>query len=218
MKKRSVYFLLAAVAAAAVLACFLWIHKKSDAFAQGPEETVLPEFPYSSMRPGDLAFRTGTGTYSRMLKVSSTDTVYYSHVGLLLQIDSQWVVIHAVPHEKEGPSDFERVKMETLDRFYDPSRALHGELVHTGFEAGDRMTEAALSFVRDSVRFDSSFDLSDSSRLYCTELPWLLYRREGIDISEGRRSHRGFPTLGQEGCISPTDIYMYSGNESYFKY
>lgn len=196
----------------------MWVHKNLSPFYKGPDTIVVPEFPYSEMLPGDLAFRTGTGLYSKMLNAASTDTVYYSHIGLVAQLDSQWVIIHAVPQELDGPSDFERVKMESVKQFFDPSYALHGELVHTGLVAGRDMIDAAVGFVRDSIRFDGAFNLTDSSKLYCTELLWLLYRREGIDLSEGRRSHRGFPSLGEEGCISPTDLYRYSGNKSYFKY
>ena len=218
MSKKAKWTLVAVVLAAVLLAGFIWLRKALDPFAKGPEAVVVPEFPYDQMRPGDLACRTGTGFYSMMLNATAADTIHFSHIGLLLQIDSQWVVIHAVPNEAEGPDDFDRVKMETVKQFYDPVHALHGELIHTGFVAGDRMTDAALGFVRDSVRFDSAFDLTDSSKLYCTELIWLLYRREGIDLTEGRRSHFSVPGLGKEGCITVNDIYNYSGKDSYFKY
>ena len=218
MKKRSKWLILAAVLSAVAIACFLWLRKALDPFAQGPEKIVIPEFPYSEMIPGDLLFRTGTGAYSKMLNVTSADTVHYSHIGLLVKVDSTWAVIHSVPDEHDGPQDFDRVKMETVKEFFDPAHALHGEIVHTGFTAGNRMTDAALGFVRDSVRFDTSFNLSDSSKLYCTELIWLLYRREGIDLTEGRRSFRGYVAIGPNGVITVNDIRNYSGNVSYYAY
>ncbi len=218
MNKRSKWALIAVVIAIAALACFLWLRKALDPFADGPEKIVVPEFPYSEMLPGDLLFRTGTGAYSKMLNAASADTVHYSHIGLLVRIDSTWAVIHSVPDEHDSPTDFDRVKMGTVKEFFDSEHAYHGELVHTGFTAGSRMTDAALGFVRDSVRFDSSFDLSDSSRLYCTELIWLLYRREGIDLTEGRRSFRGYLGIGPNGVITVNDIRNYSGNVSYYAY
>ena len=179
---------------------------------------TMPNFPYSEIRSGDLAFRMGTGVYGRLLKTQYADSIYYSHIGLIVQVDSQWVVIHAVPKEIDGIGDFERVKMETLPKFFAADKAIHGELVHTGYIDNGSMTEAAIRFVQDSVKFDSKFNLADSSSLYCTELIWLLYKREGIDLTEGRRSLRNMLFLGNEGCIVPSDILSFSGNVSYYKF
>lgn len=218
MKTSYKWALIAAIVLAVALAVFLGLRKALDPFAKGPDSIIIPEFPYSEMIPGDLLFRTGTGAYSKMLNVASADTVHYSHIGLLLKLDSTWVVVHSVPDEPDSPMDFDRVKMETVQEFFDPEHALHGEIVHTGFTAGSKMTDAAIGFVRDSIKFDTAFDLSDSSRLYCTELIWLLYRREGIDLSEGRRSFRGYIVLGPNGLITVNDLRNYSGNVSYYAY
>ena len=176
-----------------------------------------PDLPYSQMRTADLIFRTGTGIYSQMLNMHS-DTVQYSHVGLLVDLDSSWFVVHAVPKELDGPDDFERVKLEALDSFLTHSRCLHAEFVHTCLLRTDRVVARALKYARDSVRFDNKFDLTDSTEVYCTELVWRLFMIEGIDLSEGRRSFSINPLFGGHGCIAPNDLLRYSKSESYFVY
>ena len=176
-----------------------------------------PELPYSQMRTGDLVFRMGTSIYSQMLNMHS-DTVQFSHVGLLVELDSSWFVVHAVPKELEGPDDFERVKQEPLDSFLASSRCLHAEFVHTCLPRTDRVAARALEYARDSVRFDNAFDLKDSTEVYCTELIWRLFLIEGIDLSEGRRSFSVIPMFKGEGCIAPKDLLFFSQNESYFFY
>ncbi len=217
MEKKKRILLLAACIALGMLAgaaiVLVRLREKPQAVSEWPDP---PPFPYDRMLEGDLVFRTGTGLYSQMLNVS-TDTVHYSHVGLLVHPDSLWEVVHAVPKEPDGPDDFERVKRETLDRFLSKELALHAEFVHTGLLRPTRIVAEALQYARDSVRFDNRFDLEDSTELYCTELIWRLFRREGIDLSEGRRSMRNL-TCFKGGLLTPEDLFRYSGNQSYFQY
>ena len=178
----------------------------------------VPRLPYSEMRTADLVFRAGTGLYSQMLNMHSGDSLIYSHVGLLVDLDSTWYVIHAVPKELDGPGDFERVKMEVLDSFLAKSRCRQAEFVHTSLQRTDRVLARALQYVRDSTRFDNEFDLEDSTKVYCTELMWRLFMIEGIDLSEGRRSLSIMPVFKGKGCITPNDMLQYSNNDSYFIY
>ena len=180
----------------------------------GPQ---MPEIPYTQMRTADLIFRTGTGIYSQMIN-KRTDSVQYSHVGLLVDLDSSWYVVHAVPKELDGPDDFERVKLETLDSFLLPRRCLHAAFVHAPLQRADRVVARALDYVRDSVRFDNKYDLQDSTEVYCTELIWRLFNIEGIDLSEGRRSYVVLPLFNGHGCICPNDLLLNTQNESYYVY
>ena len=178
-------------------------------------DSQLPELPYSQMRTADLIFRVGVGVYSTMLNMQR-DSIHYSHIGLLVELDSSWYVVHAVPKELESPDDFERVKLEKLEDFLAKERCLHAEFVHSPLRRTDRVVARALQYARDSVRFDNKFDLNDSTELYCTEMIWRLFMMEGIDLSEGRRSYTILPSLKGEGCITPEDMLVYPGNESYY--
>lgn len=176
--------------------------------------------PYSELREGDLAFRCGRGFLSRAI-VSAEDSVRYSHVGLVFQEDSVWMVVHAVPGEPDFEGDFDRVKAERIESFFASERATRGELLRPSNDLTTEKLEAmklkAISMVRDSLRFDSKYDLEDHSEVYCTELVYMLYQQAGIDLSEGRRTAVDVP-LVHSICLLPEDIYRYSDNISYFKF
>ncbi len=185
-------------------------------------KVVAPVIPCEEMRDGDLAFRIGRGFYSemlQMLKKPSPDTLYYSHIGLVVNTmpgqGNGWRIIHAVPEEPDFKNDFDRVKISTPEEFFSPDMASHGELVHTGVEFPRHLVDEALGYVRDSIRFDKNFDLEDSTSLYCTELIHRLYCKLGTDLTEGRRSDE-FSTIFKHPIIQPVDIWLYKGKDRYF--
>lgn len=219
LKGRPIMIVLAAILAAAVLggltvAAVRWQRHRSNK----PWKVEVPPIPYGLMRQGDLAFRTGRGTYSTMisLTVNSKDTMYYSHVGLVVKEGEEWRIIHAVPGEPDFEGDFERVKNEAPEEFFSPNRCSHGELVHIlGHPFPDALAAEAIGYARDSVRFDVDYDIEDTTRLYCTELVWKLYNEAGVDLSEGRRSFHFVP-LFKIPVIQPADIWLFADKERYF--
>lgn len=175
--------------------------------------------PFDQIAEGDLAFRCGRGVMSRAVTAAEGDGIY-SHIGLLFKEGDKWVVVHAVPGEKESTEDFDRVKAESTDVFFCSERAKRGCLVHTGLRdsaAVASMKAAALRMARDSVRFDHDYNLEDSTAVYCTELVWRLYRAAGIDLAEGRS--RNVHLLHIDGeCLLPEHLLNYSNNERYYQF
>ncbi len=174
------------------------------------------QFPFEEITEGDLAFRCGRGIFSRAV-LSADGSSVYSHVGIVVREGERWKVVHAVPGERESSRDFDRVKKEDLEIFFSHDKAYRGCLVHTGLPAGSSVCKDALDFARDSIPFDNRYELEDSSAVYCTEFVWLLYRRAGIDLTEGRR--REIHAFHVDGpLILPEHILQYSGNTEYYKY
>ena len=203
------------LATAACAAILILRHRHNDC-----DDVTVPPLPFSELRDGDLAFRTGRGNYSTILSMKKhhPDTIYFSHTGLVVDIGGgRWRVIHAVPNEPEFKGDADRVKMETLEEFFAPRKASHGALIHTGTVFPRHLVDTAISYVDRKVRFDSQYMLSDSSKLYCTEFIWRLYKKTGIDLSEGRRSFDFIPIFS-EPVIQPSDLWLYSKKEKYFYY
>lgn len=177
------------------------------------------ELPYGQLREGDLIFRCGIGVFSRAV-TAVEDEGLYSHVGLLLRDSTDWVVVHSVPREPDYAGDFDRVKMESLESFLSTGRAASAAFAHTGLDDSLKIAEmrsSAFQAVRDSMRFDGSYSLEDSTRQYCSEFVWRLYRREGIDLSEGRRMKMDVFLMRGE-CILPEHLYLYKENKFYYKF
>lgn len=175
--------------------------------------------PTNSLRIGDIAFRKGNGLIGSAVASVEKESLY-SHVGIVVRIDNEWMVIHAVPGELDSPSDVERVKCETITGFFSESKANHGEIIRV--ESIDSVCavdvqKKALQMYKEHVLFDKAFDLCDSDSVYCTELVYLCFLSGGIDLTEGRRTHISVPFF-HSVCILPEDIYKYSHKRIIFKY
>lgn len=162
--------------------------------------------PTDTFHDGDLAFRRGTGLTSRIV-LAADKSGDFSHVGILKQIDGKWHVIHAVPGEPDYEDDVDRVKLETVEHFFAAKRAAKGAVLRVKgqAEAAERAAAHAFRLFQARILFDHDYDLADTTRMYCTELIDHVYKKEGIDLSEGRLSHIRIPGLGGDYLL-PSDI------------
>lgn len=80
------------------------------------------------LREGDLLFRRGIGVLGRAV-VATDDEGRFSHVGIAVKVDNVWHVVHAVPDEPDFEGDFDRVKCEPIECFYDEFRAGNGAVI-----------------------------------------------------------------------------------------
>lgn len=162
--------------------------------------------PADTFHDGDLAFRRGTGLTSRIV-LAADKSGDFSHVGILKRIDGKWHVIHAVPGEPDHENDVDRVKLETVEQFFAVKKAAKGAVlrVKDQAEAAERAATHALMLYQAHILFDHDYDLTDTTRMYCTELIDHVYKKEGIDLSEGRLSHIRIPGLGGDYLL-PSDI------------
>jgi hypothetical protein len=123
---------------------------------------------------------------------------------------AKFTVVHLVPGETGG----DVIKRETIGEFFSRERALKGAVMRLKGADDPLGTEAGLagSAAREALRlsattlmFDHAYDLDDTTRMYCTELVWQVFRRQGVDLTGGRRTKINMP--GFNGLyILPTDI------------
>lgn len=182
-----------------------------------PEREAV-QIPYDSLRTGDIVFRRGC-SYTSYIVLAGQENHNYSHIGLVQQTDSGWCVIHSVNDEPDHPADFDRVKIERIEKFFSPTRATQGEIMHSWINdsIANNISQQALQLVKDSVHFDASFDTDNHNELYCTELIYLLYKNMGEDITEGRRTSVGILCFPDE-IIFPCDIYENKKLKSFYKF
>jgi hypothetical protein len=162
-----------------------------------------------TFREGDLVFRCGRGAESRIVTTASNGT--YSHVGILCydSLNASWIVVHAVPGEAPA-GQREWVKSESLSAFFSHSRASRGAWAQVDCPDSTATSAAryALQKARQAVEFDHDYSLTDSSRLYCTELIFHSYLQQGIDITQGHRHHPPRIFCKDTAVIYPDDITL----------
>ena len=131
----------------------------------------------------------------------------YSHTGILKKERGAWYVIHAVPGEPDFKGDADRIKMEPVERFFDAGKAARGAVMHVQADSAlaCRAARSALGLFRKHLLFDHDYDLNDTTEMYCTELIDYVYRKEGIDLSEGRTTSVNIPGMSGD-YLMPNDI------------
>ena len=65
------------------------------------------------------------------------------------------------------------------------------------------ITKHAIDAVNSPIRFDHDYSLSDTTRMYCTELTEWVFSKADIELSQGKRHHL---PLTAEAVILPRDI------------
>lgn len=187
----------------AILAVLLLYGCGETAVRKGNEPIAIDT---ASLRDGDLLFRMGLEGASRV--VATVGGGDFSHVGLTWQKDGRWMVIHAVPNEVPlGEED--RIKCEPLDSFFAPQRACRGALrkVDCPDSIAAKVARMAYEKYREKIPFDHDYDLWDTTRFYCTELVWYLYRKQGIDLAEERRHQLVIPGK-TSSFLFPEDLWV----------
>ena len=171
---------------------------------------VRDDLPLQRLRDGDLLFRCGVGTQSRVVTGLDTAGGEYSHVGIAFNDGGKWRVVHAVPGESADGVD--RVKIDAVDTFFMTSRAVHGAAMR--FKCDDatarRAAIRARRLAQQQVPFDHRYNWTDTTSLYCTELVQLAYQSVGIDLAVGRHATINLPVY-RGTIVFPSHI---AGNDS----
>lgn len=175
-----------------------------------------PQIDETLLREGDLVFRRGLGIASRFVLAADHDGVY-SHIGIVVSDEEGWKVIHAVPGETNREYPEETIKKERLSQFFDPKRALNGAVfrLDTIEEVAAVAALKAEELFQRGLFFDHDYNTDDSTKMYCTELIYFVYKHAGIDISQGKR--RSVPAFYYP-FILPHDIIRNPSLKPIFQY
>ncbi len=182
------------------------------------DEIQPPQIPIEQLQPGDIVFRRGEGITSSIVVHNDSDGKY-SHVGIVVECDSSLKIVHSVPNENSSQAKDDIIQLDDINTFFSPKSARRGEIMRMPLDSTQKakLSNYALEKVKQKILFDHDYDISDTTRLYCTELVELLYKRIGIDLSEGRITYINIPGM-RNNYIMPSDIYHNSKLKQIFIY
>lgn len=175
----------------AYLLCLLFLFSGCKQYVEIDPYLPIHDF---SFKEGDIVFRQGQGVVSRAVLYADVDGVY-SHLGIVVNDSGIMKVIHAVPGEPEFKDDIDKVKMETIDKFFSKTNASHGCVMRGADDSITylRIAEKAKHIFRRNTLFDHDYDHSDTLKMYCTELIHYVYMSQGIDLVETRMQNLNLP-------------------------
>ena len=141
-------------------------------------ERVAIPIDTTSLRPGSLILRRGEGMLSTFFSKIASEGKLYSHCGII-DYDStgqRWVVWHAYQDSSLGADG---IFCQSLDSFVMESEAVAIYPALALDSLGLLRMRAYIALHRPGAqypkRFDSHFDLRDTTTLYCTEFVALAY-------------------------------------------
>jgi len=185
-----------------------WFSTSKGEFLQIEE---FGDFPFED---GDVVLSMGTSWISSMITQSTFPQKKYSHAFMVRIDENGFRTMEAIIEKGVISNDFEYFKNEKLNGLLVLRWRNEGERKRIA----KRAAEIAEQWVRDEVGYDIEMDVSDSSKLFCSELVLLAYAQAaGLDISEltpkfaNIRSDKVFNLLklvgvGKKEMPSPGDL------------
>ncbi|WP_461245993.1 YiiX/YebB-like N1pC/P60 family cysteine hydrolase [Treponema sp. R6D11] len=132
----------------------------------------------SVVKEGDIICRLGDRLWSQFFSELSLKDKRYSHIGIIHIDNSKVTVINAEGGTEEGKNF---VKITALDNFLNVART--AGIYRIKNTDGYKISSMAMEYV--GVPFDYEFDISDESKIYCTELLYIILKRLSPELKLG---------------------------------
>lgn len=121
--------------------------------------------PPQCVQVGDLVFRRDQGMWSWLFIDASRREKRFSHVGVVVACGQDPLIVHADADERTGTGC---VRQQPWRAFFAESRDAAVYRYAGDKAVRDRFAQEALG--RIGVPFDTGFDMTDTNKLYCSEL------------------------------------------------
>ena len=137
-----------------------------------------------SLQSGDIILRKSYGLISDIVVMELNDTIDVSHCGIIMKNpDSSYSVIHAL---SKKVSDTDGVQICELDQFMADSKIETVRVFRFRNDTTGQIAAQAARCLKQKIPFDEAFDASDTTSLYCSELPIQIIRNAfKVDVSYG---------------------------------
>ena len=140
-----------------------------------PEEILL-------LQDGDIILRRGYGLVSDAIGNTLTEEYDVSHVAILRKEADTFKVIQTI---SSSISDFDGMQCQSLQSFVHDSKINSVVVVRYKprhpFKNNSDISNAAQAYLDRKVPFDESFDLKDTTELFCSELVYRVILNEFKD-------------------------------------
>ncbi len=139
-----------------------------------------------SLQSGDIILRRSYGLISDIIVMNLNDTLDVSHCGIIIkEPDSSYKVIHSL---SKKVSNADGVQICGLEQFMADSKTETVRVFRFLSDSQGEIAAQALRYLKQKTPFDESFDATDSTALYCSELLVQSIRNAfKIDVSSGEK-------------------------------
>ncbi len=156
---------------------FLFIYEYRSKQEQLFSGYSLTKSEIDSLHDGDIILRHGYGLVSDGIVETLNSDINISHCAILTKdTNNRWMIIHSV---SQSLSDFDGVQSQDLNSFIKDSKVNSVIVVRYRFKPGEDSSligKKAKYYLNKRVPFDMDFDLKDSTKIYCAELLWRIFK------------------------------------------
>jgi len=166
---------------------FLYIYEYRSVQEQSFSTYHLTPEELNQINTGDIILRKGYGLVSATISETYNTELDVSHCAFIIKKDNQFSVIHAV---SQSLSDVDGVQTQDLETFVRDSRK--GSIIIVRYKPSplddvSKIASRANYYLEKKVPFDHDFDPTDNSKIYCSELPWLVFHDSfNIDLFKSK--------------------------------
>jgi hypothetical protein len=138
----------------------------SAGFVNRAEKMALPP-ELSKVQSGDIVFRLGHGFISESMRKFSLTDPRYSHAGIIGVENGRAFVYHLLG----GESSASVIQKESLEKFCSRNEAASFAVYRASLSQAQKKSVDSLNqfYFRTKLKYDSQFDLTTDSAMYCTE-------------------------------------------------
>ena len=146
---------------------------------KGATEALLARLE-DTVRAGDIVVRCGTGLVSAIIRAKVGDSISASHCGVVVGARGAFRVVHSL---SASVSDFDGLQSCSLREFVEESELSSLRVVRFKQGNGEAIAARALGYLARKVPFNEAIDLSDTTRLFCSQLPLRIIETQyGVDL------------------------------------
>lgn len=169
---------------------------------------AIPALTLGKLQDGDVILRKGNSLLSELIARNFPAAEGMSHCGFIFKIDNHYQVIHTI---SKSLSDIDGIRMSSLEDFIREAKQNRICIIRYHKELNsNEMKEKCLLLLKQKTPFDDNFDLSDSSKLYCSELLRQIYLEEGEQDFFQKRKIAGVSVIDFSTFFNPklfTPVY-----------
>jgi hypothetical protein len=182
VKKRLIRVLIITLVILLSIALFLFIYEYRSGQEQSFNKYRLSKTELDSLHDGDIILRHGFGIVSDMIGETMNEKYNISHCAVVCKPSpDSIVIIHAV---SSSLSDFDGVQTCEINKFMQESKSNSIMVVRYKPKINKDLSfisKRANYYLQKQVPFDDKFDIVDHSKIYCSELPYLIFKEEYND-------------------------------------
>ena len=159
-----------------------------------------------------ILFREGFGLEARLLRDRGRSCPW-THVGVFWGRPGRGVVYHADPHAGHSGC----VTRDSLATFTAPARARSWACYRiVGMEQPDAIKRWCTARMDEGTQFDHTYDLTDSTKMYCTEYVWRAAIAEDLTLCDGPYTLFRLPIMGPREIMLPEHLFQKGGLQPWF--